>query len=176
MSITSDAVWIVKELMDEILGMVHLEKFKEVMDGRITDVKSEVMEEHDWVKQIEAEEQEMIGKKMAMKSVDKDETPVECDFCFDECICEEIDEEMKEVIGDVKSGNRKDIVVEKKEEKFPMYKTMGFNWKEVDPIFKGDFRYVYIELIDGFSAGNSAMTDLVMKKEFICDKLRLILF
>jgi hypothetical protein len=128
------------------------------------------------VKQIEAEEQEMIGKKMVVKPVNKDETPVKCDFCIGFCICEEIDAEMKEVIGDVESGNRKDIVIEKKEEKFPVYKTMGFNWKEVDPIFKGDFRYVYIEMIDGFSAGNSAMKVLVMNKEFICDKLRMILF
>jgi hypothetical protein len=111
---------------------------------------------------IDAEEQEMIGRDCdydtdynceVVKPVDKDATPVECDFCFDKCICEEIDAEMKEVIGDVESGNRKDIVIEKKEEKFPVYKTMGFNWKEVDPIFKGDFRYVYIEMIDGFSAG-----------------------
>ena len=157
MSITSDAVRIVKELIDEILGMVHLGRVQEMMDGRMTDVKSEVMEEHDWVKQIEAEEQEMIGKKMVVKPVNMDATPVECDFCFDKCICEEIDAEMKEVIGGVERGNRKDIVIEKKEEKFPVYKTMGFNWKEVDPIFKGDFRYVYIDLIDGFSAGNFDM-------------------
>jgi hypothetical protein len=71
-------------------------------------------------------------------------------------------EEMKEVISGVERGNRKDIVIEKKEEKFPVYKAMGFNWKEVDPIFKGDFRYVYIEMIDGFSAGNSVMKDLVI--------------
>ena len=164
MSITSDAVWIVKELMDEILGRVHFRKDQEMMDGRMTDVKSEVKEEHDWVKLIEAEEQEMIGKDNCevVKPVDMDATPVECDFCFDKCICEEIDAEMKEVIGDVESGNRKDIVIEKKEEKFPVYKTMGFNWKEVDPIFKGDFRYDYTEMTDGFSAGNFVIKDLVI--------------
>jgi hypothetical protein len=47
---------------------------------------------------------------------------------------------MKEMIGgDKKSGNKKDIGIEKKEEKFPRYKTVGFNWKEVDPVFKGQF-------------------------------------
>jgi len=78
MSITSDAVWIVKELMDEILGMVHLGKVQEMMDGRMTDVKSEVMEEHDWVKQVEAEEQEKIVKKV-VKSVDGDAMSVKCE-------------------------------------------------------------------------------------------------
>jgi len=45
MSITSDTVRIGKELIDEILGMVHLGRVQEMMDGRMTDVKSEVMEE-----------------------------------------------------------------------------------------------------------------------------------
>jgi len=174
MSITSDAVRIVKELIDEILGMVHLGKVQEMMDGRMTDVKSEVMEEHDWVKQVEAEEQEKIVKKV-VKSVDKGAMSIECDFCMEKCICEELYAEIKEVIGGVERSNRKDIVMEK-EKKVQEYKTMGFNWKEVDPIFKGDFRYVYIELIDGFSAGNSAMKDFVMKKELICDKLRMTVF
>jgi len=40
-------VRIVKELIDEILSMVHLGKIQETMDGTMTDVKSEVMEEHD---------------------------------------------------------------------------------------------------------------------------------
>jgi len=144
MSAPTDAVWIVKELMDEILGMVHFRKVQEMIDVRMTDDKSEVKEEHDWVSLIDAEMKEEI---------DGDVRHVDCDFCVDTCICEEIDAEMKEVIGDKESGNRKDIVIEKKEEKFPRYTTMGFNWKEVDPIFKGDdFRYVYNEMIDGFSA------------------------
>ncbi len=46
MSITSDAVRIVKELVDEILGMVHLGRVQEMMDDRMTTGKSEVMEEH----------------------------------------------------------------------------------------------------------------------------------
>jgi len=90
-------------------------------------------------------------------------------------MCEELYEEMKEVIGGVERSNRKDIVMEK-EEKVQEYKTMRFNWKKVDPIFKGEFRYVYIELIDGFSAGNSTMRDFVMKKELTCEKLRMSVF
>ncbi len=167
MSAPTDAVWIVKELLEEIIGMAHFRKVEEEIEAKKGDVKSEVKEEHDWVKLIEAEKQEMIGKDNCevVKPVDMDATPVECDFCFDKCICEEIyaemkewigkcfseevggnvetivceevDEGMKEVISDEENVNRKDIVIEKKEEKFPEYKTMGFNWKEVDPIFKG---------------------------------------
>jgi len=79
---------------------------------------------------IDAEEQEKIGRDCdcdtdcnceMVKPVDKDATPVKCDFCLNKCICEEIDAEMKEVIGDEENGNRKDIVIEKKEEKFPRY-------------------------------------------------------
>ena len=79
---------------------------------------------------IDAEEQEMIGRDCdcdtdcnckVVKPVDKDVMPVDCDFCFDKCICEEIDAEMKEMIGDEENGTRKDIVIEKKEEKFPRY-------------------------------------------------------
>ena len=161
MSAPTDAVWIVKELLEEIIGMAHFRKVEEEIEAKKGDVKSEVKEEHDWVSLIDAEEQEMIGK--VVKPVDKDAAPIDCDFCFDKCICDEVDAEMKEMIdGDEKSGNQKDIVIEKKEVKFPKYETMRFNWKEVDPIFKGqlekmdditdDFRYVYVELIDGFSA------------------------
>ena len=139
MSITSDAVSIVKELVDEILGMEHLGRVQEMMDGRITTGKSEVMEEQDWVKEVEAEEQEKFVKKV-MKP-DKDEIHVKCDFCIGFCMCEELYEEMKEVIGGVERSNRKDIVM-KKEETVQEYKAMGFNWKQVEPVFKGDFRYV----------------------------------
>jgi len=51
-------------------------------------------------------------------------------------ISKEMDDEKKEVFVDEEDMNRKDIVT-KKEKKFPEYKAMGFNWKEVDPIFKG---------------------------------------
>ena len=97
---------------------------------------------------IDAEEQEMIGRDCdcdtdcnceVVKPVDKDVTPVDCDFCFDKCICEEIGAEMKEMIGDEEGSNRKDIVIEKKEEKFPKYTTMGSDRKEVETIFKGQF-------------------------------------
>jgi len=97
---------------------------------------------------IDAEEQEMIGRDCdcvtdcnceVVKPVDKDVTPVDCDICFDKCICEEIDADMKEVIDKKEGGNPVNIVIKKKEEKFPKYATMGFNWKEVEPIFKGQF-------------------------------------
>ena len=159
MSAPTDAVWIVRELLEEIIGMAHFRKVQEEFEAKKGDVKSEVKEEHDWVNLIDAEEQEMIGGDCdcdtdcnceVVKPVDKDATLADCDFCFGKCIC------------DKESGNQRDIVIEKKEEKFPEYATMGFNWKEVEPIFKGqlekmddatdDFRDVYIGLIDGFSA------------------------
>jgi len=65
---------------------------------------------------VDAEEQEMIGR---------------------ECICEEIGAEMKELIGNEEGSNRKDTVIQKKEEKFPKYTTMGFNRKEVETVFTG---------------------------------------
>ena len=80
---------------------------------------------------IDAEEQEMIGRDCdcdtdcnceVVKPVNKDATPVDCDFCFVECICEGIETEMKEVIGDEENNNQKDIIIEKKEEKFPRYR------------------------------------------------------
>ena len=76
---------------------------------------------------IDAEEQEMIGRDCdcdtgcnceVVKPVNKDATPVDYDFCFDECICEGIDA----VIGDKENDNQKDIIIEKKEEKFPRYR------------------------------------------------------
>jgi len=135
MSSTSDAVWIVEEMLEEILGMIYSrdvqEKFEAEKSDRIMlDVKkfdeqmtheiSKVEKEHDWVNLI--------------------------------------DEEMKELVGKCFPNNPENIVIEKKEEKFPKYSTMGFNWKEVEPIFKGqsekldnnEFRYVFHELIDDF--------------------------
>jgi len=141
--------------------MMHLGKIQETMEGTMTDVKSEVMEENDWVKQIEEEEQEKFDKKV-MKSIDGNTMSVECELCLEKCICEELFAERKEVIGGMERSNRKDIVIEK-DEKIEMYKTMGFNWKEVDPISKGDIRYVYIDLIDGFSASNFRQEILLCK-------------
>jgi len=138
MSATTDAVWIVKELMDEILGMIHFRDVEKKFDARMTHEMSEVEEEHDWVKLIDAEMKELIGGDCdcdvdyscatgseEVKHVDGDATPAYCDFCFGKCICDEV------------GGNPENIVIEKKEEKFPKYATMGFNWKEVEPIFKG---------------------------------------
>jgi len=152
MSITSDAVRIVKELVDEILGMVHLGRVQEMMDDRMTTGKSEVMEEHDWVKEVEAEEKEKFVRRV-VKPVDVNAIDVECDFCHGQCICKELYEEMKEEMSGVERVNREDIAM-KKEETVQEYKAMGFNWKQVDPIFKGDFRYVYIDSMNGFSARN----------------------
>ena len=79
---------------------------------------------------VDAEEQEMIGRNCdydtdciceVVKPVNKDETPVDCDFYFDEYTCEGIDAEMKEMIGDEENYNRKDIVIEQKKEKFERY-------------------------------------------------------
>ncbi len=60
-----------------------------------------------------------------MKHVDGDARPADCDFCIGKCICEN------------EGGNPENIVIERKEEKFPKDTTMGFNWKEVESIFKG---------------------------------------
>ena len=133
MNDSSDAVWIVRELLDEIIGMAHFRKVQEEFEAKKGDVKSEVKEEHDWVNLIDAEELEMIGGdcecdtdcKCEVVSHPMDVKPVDCDFCFGRCICDD------------ESGNLKDIVTEKKEEEFPTYEAMAFNWEEVDPIFKG---------------------------------------
>ena len=73
---------------------------------------------------MDAEKQEMIGEDCECitdynckveKSVDKDATLVDCDFCFGKCICNE------------ESSDRKDVVIEKKVEKFPEYATIRIN-------------------------------------------------
>jgi len=95
---------------------------------------------------IDTKEQEMIVRNYdydtdcnckVVKPVNKDETPVDYDFYFDEYTYEGIDAEVKEMIGDKEGSNRKDIVIEKKEEKFPKYTAMGFSMKEVETVFKG---------------------------------------
>jgi hypothetical protein len=115
-------MWIVEELLEEILGMVYFrdvqEKFEEEkvteksdrimveekkLDETMTHKISKVEKEHDWVKLIDEEMKELIGK------------------CF----------------PDEESGNPENNVIEKKEEKFPEYEKMGFNWKKIEPIFKG---------------------------------------
>jgi len=127
MSATSDAVWIVEELLDEILGRIKFRDMEKKFNERMTHETSEVKKEHDWAKLIDAEMKELIGKCFSEEVGGNAET----------IVCEEVDEGMKEMIGDEENVNWKDIVTGRKEKKFPEYKTMGFNWKEVDPIFKG---------------------------------------
>ena len=124
MSGTSDAVWIVEELLDEILGRITLRDVETEFNER----KTHEMSEKDWMELIDADMKELLGKWFIERLGGNAET----------IINEKMDNRMKEMIGgDKKSGNQKDIVIEKKEEKFPKYETMGFNWKEVDPILKG---------------------------------------
>jgi hypothetical protein len=118
MGSTSDAMWIVEEMLEEILGRVYSrdiqEKFEAEKNDRIMVNKTKSDEQvtlemskeekmHDWVNMIDEEMKELIGK------------------CFP---------------GEV-GGNPENNVSEKKEEQFPEYAKMGFNWKEVEPIFKG---------------------------------------
>jgi len=122
MSGTSDAVWIVEELLDEILGRITLRD----VETEINERKTHEMSEKDWMELIDADMKELLGKCFIERLGRNTES----------IISEEMDEQMKEVIVDEENMNRKDIVI-KKEKKFPEYKAMGFNWKEVDPIFKG---------------------------------------
>ena len=138
MSATSDAVWIVRDVLEEILGMVFFRDVQEKFEAEMVTEKSnriEVNEKCDWVSLIDAE------KKLWIDG--------DCD-CDCDCSCEATSEEMKSVDGDVKLA--KTNVTERKERKFPEYGMMKFNWKEVEPIYKGQserwmtlwmiFRYV----------------------------------
>ena len=135
MEIPTDAEWIVRELLDELIGMAHFRKIEKEMEAKKKgDVKNVAKEEQDWVNLMDAEKQEDIDEDCecetdcdceVTESVDEDESVVDCDLCFGRCVCDEENED------------RKDVVVEKKEEKLPGYANMRFNWKEVDPIFKG---------------------------------------
>jgi len=122
MSGTSDAVWIVEELLDEILDRITLRD----METENIERETHEMSEKDWIELIDADMKELLGKCFIERLGRKAEST----------ISGEMDEQMKEVIVDEADMNRKDIVI-KKEKKFPEYKAMGFNWKEVDPIFKG---------------------------------------
>ena len=137
MSATSDAVWIVREVLEEILGMVYFRDVQEKFEAEMvteTNDRIEVSDKGDWVSLIDEEKKSWIdgdcdcdvdcsceatseGMKLAAGAV----KIADCDFCFGACICEE----------------KGAIVNEKKEKKFPEYAMMGFNWKEVEPIFKG---------------------------------------
>jgi len=122
MSGTSDAVRIVEDLLDEILDRITLR------DKETENIERETheMSERDWIELIDEDMKELLGKCFIERLGHNTES----------IISEEMDNEKKEVFVDEEDMNRKDIVT-KKEKKFPEYKAMGFNWKEVDPIFKG---------------------------------------
>ena len=122
MSGTSDAVRIVEELLSEMLDKISLRDMETKNIERDTHERSE----KEWIELIDADMKELLGKCFIERLGGNAET----------IISKEMDERMKEVIVDEENVNRKDIVIEK-EKKFPEYKAMGFNWKEVDPIFKG---------------------------------------
>ena len=50
MSVASDAVWIVEELLDEILGRIKFRDMEKKFNERMTHEASEVKKEHDWAK------------------------------------------------------------------------------------------------------------------------------
>jgi len=122
MSGTSDAVWIVEELLDEIIGRIILRD----METENIERETHEMSEKDWIELIDADMKELLGKCF-IESLDRKAESI---------IREKLDEQMKEVIVVEEKMNRKDIVI-KTEKKLPEYKAMGFNWTEVDPIFKG---------------------------------------
>jgi hypothetical protein len=122
MSGTSDAVWIVEELLDEILDRLTLRDMETENIERETHERSE----KEWIELIDADMKELLGECF-IESLDRKAENI---------ISEKMDEQMKEVIVDNKNMNRKDIVT-KEEQKLPEYKAMGFNWREVEPIFKG---------------------------------------
>ena len=123
MSATSDAVWIVRDVLEEILGMVFFrdvqEKFAAEMIAEKDD-RIEVDDKCDWVSLIDAEKKSWIDG--------------DCD-CDCDCSCKATSKEMKSVNGDVKLTETN--VTKRKERKFPEYDMMKFNWKEVEPNYKG---------------------------------------
>jgi len=122
MSGTSDAVWIVEELLDEILDRITLRDMETENIERETHERSE----KEWMELMDANMKELLGKCF-IESLDRKAENI---------ISEKMDEQVKEMIVDNKNMNREDIVT-KKEQKLPEYKAMGFNWREVEPIFKG---------------------------------------
>ena len=139
MSSTSDTVWIVEEMLEEILGMVYSRDVQEKFEAEKVTEKSDRI---------------MLDAKKFDKQMTHEISKVEKEHDWVNLI----DEEMKELVGKCFPNNPENIIIEKKEEKSPKYSTMGFNWKEVEPIFKGqsekldnnEFRYVFHELIDDF--------------------------
>ena len=122
MSGTSDAVWIVEELLDEILGRIFLQDMETENIERETHERSE----KEWMELMDADMKELLGRSF-IESLDRRAENI---------LREKMDEQVKEMIVDNKNMNREDIVT-KKEQKLREYKAMGFNWREVEPIFKG---------------------------------------
>jgi len=122
MSGTSDAVWIVEELLDEILGRIFLRDMETENIERETHERSE----KEWMELMDADMKELLGRSF-IESLDRRAENI---------LREKIDEQVEEMIVDNKNRIREDIVT-KKEQKLSEYKAMGFNWREVEPIFKG---------------------------------------
>ena len=122
MSGTSDAVWIVEELLDEILGRIFLRDMETENIERETHERSE----KEWMELMDADMKELLGSSF-IESLDRRAENI---------LREKMDEQVEEMIVDNKNMNREDIVT-KKEQKLSEYKAMGFNWREVEPIFKG---------------------------------------
>jgi len=112
----------VEELLDEILDRITLRDMETENIERETHERSE----KEWIELIDADMKELLGECF-IESLDRKAENI---------ISEKMDEQMKEVIVDKENMNRKDIVT-KKEMKLSEYKAMGFNWREVEPIFKG---------------------------------------
>jgi len=122
MSGTSDAVWIVKELLNEILDRIFLRDMETENIERETHERSE----KEWMELMDADMKELLGRSF-IESLDRRAENI---------LREKMDEQVEEMIVDNKNMNREDIVT-KKEQKLSEYKAMGFNWREVEPIFKG---------------------------------------
>jgi len=122
MSGTSDAVWIVEELLNEILDKISLRDMETKNIERETHERSE----KEWMELMDADMKELLGRSF-IESLDRRAENI---------LREKMDEQVEEMIVDNKNMNREDIVT-KKEQKLSEYKAMGFNWREVEPIFKG---------------------------------------
>ena len=122
MSGTSDAVWIVEELLDEILDRIFLRDMETENIERETHERSE----KEWMELMDADMKELLGRSF-IESLDRRAENI---------LSEKMDEQAKEMIVDNMNMNREDIVT-KKEQELRVYKAMGFNWREVEPIFKG---------------------------------------
>ena len=134
MSATSDAVWIVRDVLEEILGMMFFREVQENFEAEMIaekddriEVNSAADDKCDWVSLIDSEKKWWIDG--------------DCD-CDCDCSCEASSEKRKSVDADVKVASIAEINVndgktERKERKFPEYEKMKFNWLEVGALYKG---------------------------------------